>query len=60
MTKKKGQKWGTEKAGLSKRYAQDMDEDAYQTEPAEAETVAKGQIDFEQLLAYSGSLKVCL
>ncbi|KAF3583681.1 hypothetical protein F2Q69_00026464, partial [Brassica cretica] len=57
MTKKKGQKWGTEKAGLSKRYAQDMDEDTYQTEPAEAETVAKGQIDFEQLLAYSGSLK---
>ncbi|CAF1925005.1 unnamed protein product [Brassica oleracea] len=46
MTKKKGQKWGTEKAGLSKRYAQDMDEDTYQTEPAEAETVAKGQIDF--------------
>ncbi|KAH0921328.1 hypothetical protein HID58_021346 [Brassica napus] len=57
MTKKKGQKWGREKAGLSKRYAQDMDEDTYQTEPAEAETVAKGQIDFEQLVAYSGSVK---
>ena len=39
MTKKKGQKWGTEKAGLSKRYAQHMNEDTYQTE-----TVAKGHI----------------
>ncbi|RID57447.1 hypothetical protein BRARA_F00818 [Brassica rapa] len=57
MTKKKGQKWGTEKAGLSKRYAQDMDEDTYQTQSAEAETLAKGQIDFEQLVAYSGSVK---
>ncbi|KAJ4915555.1 sphere organelles protein-related [Raphanus sativus] len=57
MTKKKGQKWGTEKAGLSKRYAQDMDEDTDQTQPAEAETLAKGQIDFEQLVAYSGLVK---
>lgn len=60
MTKKKGQKWGTEKAGLSKRYAQDMDEDTDQTQPAEAETLAKGQIDFEQLVAYSGLVKVCV
>ncbi|KAJ0256837.1 Coilin [Hirschfeldia incana] len=57
MTKKKGQKWGTEKAGFSKRYAQDMDKDTYQTHPAETETLAKGQIDFEQLAAYSGSVK---
>ncbi|KAL0703908.1 hypothetical protein Bca4012_070333 [Brassica carinata] len=35
MTKKKGQKWGTEKAGLSKRYAQHMNEDTYQTETEE-------------------------
>ncbi|KAF8086367.1 hypothetical protein N665_0628s0018 [Sinapis alba] len=57
MTKKKGQKWGTEKAVFSKRYAQDMDEDTYQTQPAEAETLAKGQIDYEQLVPYSGSVK---
>ncbi|CAH8382933.1 unnamed protein product [Eruca vesicaria subsp. sativa] len=57
MTKKKGQKWGTEKAGFSKRYAQDMDEDTYQTQFTEAETITKDQIDFEQLVAYSGSVK---
>lgn len=61
MTKKKGQKWGTEKTGFSKRYAQDFNEDTtYQTQPAEAETLAKGPIDYEQLVAYTGSVKVCL
>lgn len=59
MTKKKGQKWGTEKTGFSKRYAQDFNEDTtYQTQPAE--TLAKGPIDYEQLVAYTGSVKVCL
>ncbi|KAL0694358.1 hypothetical protein Bca4012_061538 [Brassica carinata] len=57
MTKKKGQKWGTEKAGFSKRYAQDLNEDTNQTQSAKAETLSKGQIDFEQLVAYSGSVK---
>ncbi|EOA36832.1 hypothetical protein CARUB_v10008617mg [Capsella rubella] len=58
MTKKKGQKWGTEKTGFSKRYAQDFNEDtSYQTQPAEAETLAKGQIDYEQLVAYTGLVK---
>lgn len=61
MTKKKGQKWGTEKSGFSKRYAQDFNEDTtYQTQPTEAETPAKGPIDYEQLVAYTGSVKVCL
>lgn len=62
MTKKKGQKWGTEKTGFSKRYAQDFNEDTYEneTQPAEAETLAKGQIDYEQLVAYTGSVKVCI
>ncbi|CAH8382382.1 unnamed protein product [Eruca vesicaria subsp. sativa] len=58
MTKKKGQKWGTEKTGFSKRYASDLNEDdTYQTQPAEAETLANGQIDYEQLVAYTGSVK---
>lgn len=60
MTKKKGQKWGTEKTGFAKRYAQDFNEDTYHTHPAEAETLAKGPIDYEQLVAYTGSVKVCL
>lgn len=62
MTKKKGQKWGTEKTGFSKRYARDLneEEDTYYTQPAEAETLANGQIDYEQLVAYTGSVKVCL
>ncbi|ESQ35518.1 hypothetical protein EUTSA_v10007108mg [Eutrema salsugineum] len=65
MTKKKGQKWGTEKTGFSKRYAQDLNEgyaqdlneDTYQTQSPEAETLAKGQIDYEKLVAYSGAAK---
>ncbi|KAG7591483.1 Coilin N-terminal domain [Arabidopsis thaliana x Arabidopsis arenosa] len=58
MTKKKGQKWGTEKTGFSKRYAQDFNEDTtYQTKPAEAETLAMGPIDYERLVAYTGSIK---
>ncbi|CAH2038014.1 unnamed protein product [Thlaspi arvense] len=57
MTKKKGQKWGSEKTGFSKRYAQDLDEDTYQTQPPEAETLARGQIDYEKLVAYTGSVK---
>ncbi|CAA7039228.1 unnamed protein product [Microthlaspi erraticum] len=59
MTKKKGQKWGTEKTGFSKRYAQDIDEDIYEEEEhtAEAETSANGQIDYEKLVPYSGSVK---
>ncbi|KAF8104551.1 hypothetical protein N665_0171s0056 [Sinapis alba] len=58
MTKKKGQKWGTEKTGFSKRYAWDLnEEDTYQTQPAEAETLANGQIDYEQLVAYTVSVK---
>ncbi|KAJ0253341.1 Coilin [Hirschfeldia incana] len=58
MTKKKGQKWGTEKTGFSKRYAWDLNEEVtYQTQPAEAETLANGQIDYEQLVAYTGSVK---
>ncbi|AAD31056.1 F3F19.5 [Arabidopsis thaliana] len=56
MTKKKGQKWGTEKSGFSKRYAQDFNEDAT-TQPAEAETLANCPIDYEQLVAYTGSVK---
>uniref|UniRef100_A0A1J3IRL6 Uncharacterized protein n=1 Tax=Noccaea caerulescens TaxID=107243 RepID=A0A1J3IRL6_NOCCA len=60
MTKKKGQKWGTEKTGFSKRYAQDINEDNYEDEEqtAEAETPAKGQIDYEKLVAYTGSVKI--
>ncbi|VVA91170.1 unnamed protein product [Arabis nemorensis] len=57
MTKKKGQKWGTEKTGFAKRYAQDFNEDTYQAQPAEAETLAKGPINYEQLVAYTGSVK---
>ncbi|KAJ4889851.1 sphere organelles protein-related [Raphanus sativus] len=58
MTKKKGQKWGTEKTGFSKRYTRDLnEEDTYHTQPAEAETLANGQIDYEQLVAYTGSVK---
>ncbi|KFK43570.1 hypothetical protein AALP_AA1G143300 [Arabis alpina] len=66
MTKKKGQKWGsektgqkwgTEKTGFAKRYAQDFSEDTYQAQPAEAETLAKGPIDYEKLVAYTGSVK---
>ena len=60
MTKKKGQKWGTEKTGFSKRYAWDLNDTYHQTQPAEAETLANGQIDYEQLVAYTGSVKVCL
>lgn len=62
MTKKKGQKWGTEKTGFSKRYAQDINEDNYEDEEqtAEAEIPAKGQIDYEKLVAYTGSVKVRL
>nr|VDD58998.1 unnamed protein product [Brassica oleracea] len=57
MTKKKGQKWGTEKTGFSKRYAWDLNDTYHQTQPAEAETLANGQIDYEQLVAYTGSVK---
>ncbi|XP_010476289.1 PREDICTED: coilin-like [Camelina sativa] len=58
MAKKKGQKWGTEKTRFSKRYAQDFNEETpYQTQPAEAETFAKGPIDYEQLVAYTGSVE---
>ncbi|KAG2297759.1 hypothetical protein Bca52824_034231 [Brassica carinata] len=57
MTKKKGQKWGTEKTGFSKRYAWDLNEDTYQTLRCEAETLTNGQIDYEQLVAYTGSVK---
>ncbi|CAN6902071.1 unnamed protein product [Brassica oleracea] len=57
MTKKKGQKWGTEKTGFSKRYAWDLNDTYHQTQPAEAETLANCQIDYEQLVAYTGSVK---
>ncbi|XP_010458744.1 PREDICTED: coilin-like [Camelina sativa] len=58
MAKKKGQKWGTEKTRFSKRYAQDFNEETpYQTQPAEAETFAKGPIDYDQLVAYTGSVE---
>ncbi|KAG5387229.1 hypothetical protein IGI04_038699 [Brassica rapa subsp. trilocularis] len=58
MTKKKGQKWGTEKTGFSKRYAWDLNDAYHQTQPAEAETLANGQIEYEQLAAYTGSVKM--
>ncbi|CAN8293849.1 unnamed protein product [Cochlearia groenlandica] len=57
MTKKKGQKWGTEKTGFSKRYDQAFNEDSYLDHAAEVETPATGHIDYEKLAAYTGLVK---